>query len=226
MIRFFAIFSGILLFVLGLHLWLTDTTPFTENSDTMGHAAVSMVWLTWLLLSVRMHNLGELGKGLAFWGGLILLLVIGYSYRFELGQIKDRVMGEVVPDHAIEQRDGTIRINQTRDGHFHIRAQVNGVDVRFLADTGATSVTLSLATAKKVGVDINALRFTKRYRTANGTISGAPIMLDEVRIGPLVVYNVAASVNPNDMGSALLGMSFFNRLGGYQVHNGILTLYK
>jgi len=49
------------------------------------------------------------------------------------------------------------------------------------------------------------------------------VRLRNIRIGPLVVLDIGASVNGTEMKYSLLGMSLLNRLGGYDVRDGILT---
>ena len=53
---------------------------------------------------------------------------------------------------------------------------------------------------------------------------GAPITLPQIRIGPIEVRDVPASVNGVPLNASLLGMSFLERLSGYRVENGTLTL--
>jgi len=121
-------------------------------------------------------------------------------------------------------------------GHFVAEVTVDGTDVRFLVDTGASDVVrflvdtgasdvvLSPADAERLGFDPARLRFSKFYRTANGTVRGAPVRLSEMKIGPIRVTDVRASVNEADMNRSLLGMSFLNRLSGYAVEGGRLIL--
>ncbi len=108
-------------------------------------------------------------------------------------------------------------------GHVYIDALVNGAPVHFLVDTGATLVSLTLADARAVGIDPDALAYTVRTSTANGISEGAPVMLHEVRIGQMPVYDVRALV-PRNLGISLLGQSFLTRLRSYDMQNGELTL--
>jgi aspartyl protease family protein len=110
------------------------------------------------------------------------------------------------------------------DGQFHIQATVDGTTVRFILDTGASEVMLSTADARRLGIDPGSLSYTRSYQTANGRVMGAPVVLKSVDIGPIHMTDVAASVleNPTDM--SLLGMSFLNRLKGYQVQGSNLIL--
>lgn len=96
-------------------------------------------------------------------------------------------------------------------GHFVVDGQINGGSVRFLIDTGATTVALSSADAARLGID-----YRKGQRALMGTANGAAVAyrlkLDTVRIGDIVLNNVDAAVlEGSHMPFALLGMSFLNR---------------
>ncbi|MGY9003663.1 MAG: retropepsin-like aspartic protease family protein, partial [Rhodospirillales bacterium] len=73
-------------------------------------------------------------------------------------------------------------------------------------------------------INVETLNFSRRYATANGVVFGAPIRLDKIEIGPIVVKAVRASVNGADMRRSLLGMSFLERLNGFNISKNILTL--
>jgi aspartyl protease family protein len=107
-------------------------------------------------------------------------------------------------------------------GHVVLTASVNGAPVRFLVDTGASTVALSPADARAVGINPNALVFDKTTTTANGVVRVAPVLLREIRIEQLSVENVPAVVDPNLNGS-LLGMSFLTRLKSFEMREGALT---
>lgn len=120
--------------------------------------------------------------------------------------------------------DREVVIRRSPNGHFLLEAAVNGVEIRFLVDTGASDVVLSAADAERLRLNPGKLRYTQQYQTANGLVRAAPVTLREVRIGQLEVYDVAASVNEGPMGLSLLGMSFLERLNGYAVRGERLIL--
>ncbi|MEQ9574556.1 MAG: TIGR02281 family clan AA aspartic protease, partial [Rhodospirillales bacterium] len=153
----------------------------------------------------------------AIWVGLGAVLLLGYSFRVEFLMLGGRLTGELLPHRAQETPGGGVAIRAGDHGHFVAEAMVNGVAVRFLIDTGASDVVLSPRDAKRLGFDLKSLSFNRIYQTANGTVTGAPVRLDDIRIGPIVVRDVRASVNGADMKRSLLGMSFLGRLGGYRV---------
>ena len=103
-------------------------------------------------------------------------------------------------------------------------ALVDGVKIKFLVDTGATDVVLNSGDAMRLGLNFKQLSFDKIYQTANGIVRGAPVKLGRVKIGPIEITNVRASVNGADMTNSLLGMSFLSRIGGYEVIGDRLTL--
>ena len=160
----------------------------------------------------------------AVWLALAAVLAIGYSYRFELTDVVDRLRGEIVPYAAVTTEDGAVRVRAHRDGHFYVDSRVGDETVRFLVDTGATSVALSPADAKRIGFDPAELNFSRRLQTAGGTVRGAPVVIRSLDIGGIRLRNVRAVVNEQAMRHSLLGISALDRLGGYEVRDGTLTL--
>jgi aspartyl protease family protein len=158
------------------------------------------------------------------WAALGLVLIVGYSYRTEVTSLWTRTLAELMPGRAIEVTTGTAMVRAGEDSHFRIDGTVDGARIRFLLDTGASMVVLNRRDALKVGFDLDRLAFTQRTQTANGVGMGAPVTLREIRIGPIIVKNIRAMVNKTPMSTSLLGVNFLDRLSGYSVKNGTLTL--
>lgn len=109
-------------------------------------------------------------------------------------------------------------------GHFGGQGQINGRSVRFLVDTGATTVALSQAEASRIGLDWRRGQ-PQLTQTANGTVPVHALTLDSVRIGTVELANVAAVVVPAEMPAVLLGNSFLNRFT-MQRQNDVMRLEK
>lgn len=109
-------------------------------------------------------------------------------------------------------------------GHFMTAGGINGKAVRFMVDTGATSVAMSMAEAEHIG-----LKYRDGQRmfvgTANGHVPAYRVRLAEVRIGDVVVYGVEAMVVPAQMEFILLGNSFLTRFQ-MKRENETMTLSK
>ena len=110
------------------------------------------------------------------------------------------------------------------NGHFMVDAVVDGVEIRFLVDTGASRVVLTAEDAERLGYRLDGLDYSERYQTANGEILGAPVVLPELRIGDLEIEDVRSSVIRAPLSTSLLGMTFLSRLESFEVRDEALIL--
>jgi aspartyl protease family protein len=109
-------------------------------------------------------------------------------------------------------------------GHFMTAGGINGKAVRFMVDTGATSVAMSVAEAEHLG--LNYRDGQRGYvSTANGNVQVYRVRLAEVRVGDVVVYDIEAMVVPAQMEFILLGNSFLTRFQ-MKRENETMTLSK
>ena len=121
---------------------------------------------------------------------------------------------------------GGQRIVLTADarGHFMPQGQINGKTVQFMVDTGATGIGIGEAEARRINLKFDQGQKV-RLNTANGSANGYLIKLDSVRLGDVVVYDVAAIVSPQPMPYVLLGNTFLTRFQ-MQRTNDQLTLER
>ena len=133
----------------------------------------------------------------------------------------------IVPGMAVETAPGEVVLRAAADGHFYAHAVVDGVPVRFLVDTGASSIALSAADARRLGIDPEGLHYFLPVTTANGSALAARVTLGEVRLGSIAFENVTAAVMPpGALDRSLLGMSFLDRLGGFEISGDRLILRR
>jgi aspartyl protease family protein len=120
--------------------------------------------------------------------------------------------GMAVATTAPPSRGNSVTLSADSNGHFITTGAINGVNLRFLVDTGATTVVLSGADARRAG--INYLAGTRAMtQTANGVIPAYAVKLDTLRVGDISSNNVDALVVEGEkLPIALLGMSFLNRM--------------
>ncbi len=199
------------------------------DSETIIPILVLCLLLAWYLPAVVGKYSGRSSQALrhvAIWLGLIVVLVGGYAFRPELITIKDRIAGVMMPGQAIDQGGGAIVINKRADeAHFSISGSVNKQNTEFVLDTGASAVVLTHDTAQRLGLLAGEDAYTQTVSTANGITKVAPIRIDELRIGSIILQDVKASVaKPDELDVNLLGMSFLSRLKGYAVEADQLTL--
>ncbi len=117
-----------------------------------------------------------------------------------------------------EQREVVLQRNKF--GHYVATGRINGQEVVFLVDTGATNVAIPEATADRLG-----LRRGRSFmaQTANGLATAYTTRLDSVALGDIELNDIKASILPNSgMEEVLLGMSFLKKLGLSQKGNQLI----
>jgi len=218
-------FTTVFLVLTGLLLGLSAMFGPTDVKQRVMQTLYGLVWIVvvsaWVAFSPK-HR--DRLKHAFIWACIVLVLVAGYSYRFELGAIRDRIVSTLVPEYGMQADDRSMTFSIADDGHFYVRARIGGVPVRFLVDTGASHIVVAPADAERLGFDLENLSFNRIYATANGTVRGAAVILKDFSIGSLRFERIGASVNEAPMNTSLLGMSFFNRLEGYAATRQQLTI--
>ena len=165
-------------------------------------------------------------KQISIWLLITITLILIYSFRFDIYLLKDRIISELVPNHPVINKDKSVSFKRSLGGHFYVKARINGSTTKFLIDTGATDISISLNTAKQFGINLKELKFDRTYFTASGTIQVAPIQIQEITIGPIILRNLKASVRKISNSSSLLGMSFLTKLKKYEIKHDTITLWQ
>ncbi len=225
----FVVLAGLLLLFRG-NIELLSEMSALEIVIFAGGVLLVAVYVMVLLGSERSRPLQAV-RYLLIWAALALALVIGYSYREELSAVANRVAGELTPPgdtiavSTTEEGERAVRVRRRLDGHFVVRAAVNGQSMTLLVDTGASTVVLKPGDAERAGIDTRDLNYTVAVQTANGTTYAAPARLRSLAVGSLVVRDVNALVAPpGSLNENLLGMSFLRRLRSYEFSKDFLTL--
>lgn len=92
-------------------------------------------------------------------------------------------------------------------GHFFVDGKINGVQAKFLIDTGATTVSLPISMQK--GAKLTCKQ-NVTMDTANGKSQSCVTVIAELRFGQFTVRNVAATLAPN-LTQPLLGMNVLSQ---------------
>jgi len=111
----------------------------------------------------------------------------------------------------------TLVLQADERGHFIVTAAINGIAVRALVDTGASSIAMNLSDARRAGVDLSGARRV-RILTASGAREALLVRLGTVQVGDIVVNDVEATLSERDeLPITLLGMSFLRHLDMYRI---------
>lgn len=218
-----------LLLGIALGIWfLAGAFPGSLSSDfEVAHLvrlfAILALVSTGIAFSPRI-SIGETMRNLAVWVGITAVLVLGFSFQDELQFVWQRVRAELIPGYPMVTAENEMVLGESAGGQYRIIGMVNGVEVNFMVDTGASDTVLSPSDAERLGYNLEGLNFSRAYQTANGIGYGAPINLGALSVGPLVFYDFPASVNQTDMGSSLLGMTFLRQLDSFEIRDRRLYL--
>lgn len=227
-LSFWMIAPVVLLASTALVLWLDSEFP---GAFADGDQAPRLVYYVLLLALVSAGvvagvrlRIGTFLRYGAIWAGVFAVLLLGYSYRDHVYAVRDRLVGEFRPDAALTLSSGEVEIRRGMDGHFRLTAEVNGQPIRFLVDTGASLVVLTPADATRIGVDADRLQYSFPSRTANGEVATARLRLADLNAGPIRERDIPAAVIREGLPESLLGLSFLNRLSGYEVNRDRMIL--
>lgn len=155
----------------------------------------------WVMVEYR-NRLGFALRTALAWGMIFLGVIAGYGLWHDLRQ-------DLVPIQT--SGANTVTLPVAADGHYYPRMTVNGREITFMADTGASEIVLSHSDAEALGIGLTDLAYVGTAYTANGTVRTARVRLDTVVFGPFQDADVAAYVTDGDMDGSLLGMAYLGR---------------
>ena len=135
-------------------------------------------------------------------------------------------MATTRPPADSPQADAPAAIAKSSDGHFWADGDVNGSQVRFLVDTGATAVALTPADARRLGYDLRGLNYGYHVVTAAGSARAAAVRLASVTVAGARLENVDALVIERGLDTSLLGMTYLGRLTSFQATRQALSLQR
>ncbi|MEW9808288.1 TIGR02281 family clan AA aspartic protease [Mesorhizobium sp. ZMM04-5] len=175
------------------------------------------------------QRFGQTVRTLAIWMLIVLALMTGYEYRYELQDVASRVSGGLIPGSPLSAQDGDgraiVTLQKGMNGHFDAEVEINGRPIRAVIDTGATSTVLSRADAERVGFDPATLHFNIPVSTANGVTTAARVVADDVAVGGIVRRRLPLLVaEAGRLDQSLLGMNFIGTLSGFDVRGDRLVL--
>jgi len=160
-----------------------------------------------------------IGKGLKMFAGWVVIFLAA----FVAFQLKDDIAGfanQLIDERRAETTGvavgGNLEIKQALDGHFWVDARLNGMPVRFLVDSGATTTSISAETARRAGIEPSS-GIPAIVRTANGTIAVQRGRAERLEVGHIVREDLAVHISEGFGGTNVLGMNFLSSLSGWGV---------
>ena len=179
---------------------------------------IAAVFVASSLIGMR-QPIGKTLKMALAWVAIFGVGFILFSFRGEFSSIGQRLKAEALGTEIVQGEE--VRIPMADDGHFWVSAKLNGHDVRFMIDSGASTTTISRNVALAAGVPIgNEFVLVK---TANGTARATKAYANRLQIAHMERIDFPIDINEND-DTNLLGMNFLSTLQSWRVEGTYLVM--
>ncbi len=164
----------------------------------------------------------QLGKAFTWIAWLLALAILSFVFQDAL---EEQFNPNQNPQYQVnEQGLNEVILKQNRQGHYLTTGSINGINVTFLLDTGATQVSIPAHLAEQLNLPQYG---SFRVQTANGSTLVYRTKIDELRIGNILLYNIDANINPSmQTNEILLGMSALRKLDFQQTGKQLILREK
>lgn len=180
--------------------------------------AMAAVMVGSSLLAMRLP-LAKAMKMLLAWVAIFGVAFLLFAFRGEFSSFGQRIRAEAIGSSIVDGE--TVRVPVAEDGHFYVDAKLNGRDVRFMVDSGASVTTVSKGVAEAAGMDIGTRRAV--VSTANGPTSVMQSYADRLEVGTIERTDFPVDVSEQE-DLNLLGMNFLRSLQSWRVEGNYLVL--
>ena len=156
----------------------------------------------------QQENTKSLGKAMIFAAWMVLLgMLTLFFYNWE---DSERNPNQEYLSHTTSSGVRETVLQRNRYGHYLASGKINGQEVVFLLDTGATLISIPEQTARRLQLERGV---SMPVQTANGTIEVYATRLQQLRLGEIELHNLRAHINPHMEGKEiLLGMNVLKEL--------------
>jgi aspartyl protease family protein len=193
-----------------------------------GDQALAFIYLLGCLIlvmsgfAVRRAPIGKTLKMALAW---VLIFAAGFAIfalRSDFASLGRRIAAAAWGGGTQEATPaGELRIAMAEDGHFWVNAEVNGQQVRFLVDSGATVTTISREIADRAGIQPDGRAMMTE--TANGNVLVDRGRIERLKLGPIERSDVGVAIARGDSIN-VIGMNVLSSLSRWSVENGTLVL--
>ena len=91
--------------------------------------------------------------GALAWVAIFAAVMIGYAHRAEMAAFTERMMDEIAPGRRVVSPPGEAHAVRGPDGHYTFEGMAEGVRLRLMFDTGASTVVLRAEDSARLGFD-------------------------------------------------------------------------
>ena len=129
------------------------------------------------------------------------------------GERRELALGSQISSHYPEAKKKVVNVYPDSGGMYRVNGTINGKQINFLVDTGASAIAMNSEQAERLNIDYRRVGIASLVETASARVQAYQVKLDKVTVGSIRLYGVQAmvieGVRPIQV---LLGQSFLNHL--------------
>ncbi len=172
----------------------------------------------------RRISMGQIARMIFLWIGIFAFLFVIFAFRPEFISIWERVKSDIsgTSNQSVQGRE--IILTRRDDGHFWLQADVNGQNIEFLVDSGASGISMGVNDADLANIEYDLEGYPVLMNTANGTSKSYRAEIRTLKAESIKYEDVDIFISPALGNINLLGMSFLNRLQSWRVEGNKMIL--
>ena len=186
--------------------------------------ALIVVGLLVASLSARRLPMTQILKMFLAWVAIFAAIFVVMSFRPEMKMIWDRVSGEITgaPRQSVDGKE--IRLTRQDDGHFWLRANLDGHDADMMVDSGASISAINGNTARAAKLTLDPADQAIELNTANGVVMARTASVNRLTVGDLELKDHDVVVSDGFGDTNVVGMNFLDGFESWNVTGDVMTL--
>jgi aspartyl protease family protein len=194
-----------------------------DDNARLIYAAIAAMLLIGSLVGRRLP-MKQYAKMLLAWIGIFAVAFIVMSFRPEMQMAWNRIKGEVTgaPRQTIE--GGQIRLVRQDDGHFWVRANINGRETDLMVDSGASTTAINAKTANEAKLALDPVDQSVELETANGIVRARTATVKSMTIGDVQINDHDVVVAEAFGDTNVVGMNFLDKFDSWNVSGDVMLL--
>jgi aspartyl protease family protein len=185
---------------------------------------ITMIVLLAGSIAARRLPLKQYAKMILAWVAIFAGMFVIMSFRPEMSMMWDRVKGELTGAPRQSTTGDNLKLVRQDDGHFWLRASVNGYQADFMVDSGATTTAINSDDAKAAKLSFDKGSNIVQLDTANGVVEARTTKVQAMRVGDLQIDDHEVVVSDSFGDTNVVGMNFLDSFSSWNVEGDVMTL--
>ena len=175
-------------------------------------------------LAARRLPLKQYAKMILAWIAIFAVAFAIMSFRPEMKMAWNRISGELTGAPRQTMQGDAIQLVRQDDGHFWMRAQLNGHQTDLMIDSGATTLRSTAIPRADAKLMLDPVEESVELSTANGIVKARTATVKVISIGELAIDDLDVVVSDGFGDTNVAGMNFLDLFDSWNVKGDVMTL--